>query len=163
MRDFFRGWKHKAGCLTLMLACVFAAGWVRSRSQYDLVMLPWQDDTYCIESAWGAMDFGRLTVHDNRTRATWKSDPISATTWRWRDQHGNPMLVDHLSEVEEIEWRWDWGGFHFGAGNTGQSRGVDFIFPYWSFAVPLTLVSAILLFSKSRQPQPPTGPSVRHE
>lgn len=35
MREFFRGWKRKAGCVTLLLACVFTAGRIRSREDED--------------------------------------------------------------------------------------------------------------------------------
>jgi len=30
MGDFFKGWRRKAGCVTLVMACTFAAAWVRS-------------------------------------------------------------------------------------------------------------------------------------
>ena len=30
MREFFRGWKRKLGVVSLVMACVFMAGWVRS-------------------------------------------------------------------------------------------------------------------------------------
>ena len=30
MRDFFHGWRRKAGCGALVLALVFTAGWIRS-------------------------------------------------------------------------------------------------------------------------------------
>lgn len=30
MWEFFRGWRRKVGVLTLMMTCIFAAGWVRS-------------------------------------------------------------------------------------------------------------------------------------
>jgi len=39
MREFFTGWKRKAGVATLGLACLFAAGWVRSMSIVDLIQI----------------------------------------------------------------------------------------------------------------------------
>lgn len=39
MGDFFRGWRRKVGCALLILACVFAAGWVRSYSDPDQIRL----------------------------------------------------------------------------------------------------------------------------
>lgn len=34
MREFFRGWRRKVGCVALVLACGFATGWMRSY-EYD--------------------------------------------------------------------------------------------------------------------------------
>lgn len=39
MREFFRGWERKLGALTLMLACVFTAGWVRSLAMTDFLVV----------------------------------------------------------------------------------------------------------------------------
>lgn len=36
MREFFKGWKRKLGCATLIMACVFAVGWMRSYTTTDL-------------------------------------------------------------------------------------------------------------------------------
>lgn len=38
MRDFFRGWRWKLGIVTLVMACVFAVGWVRSLSDPDVLI-----------------------------------------------------------------------------------------------------------------------------
>ena len=35
MGDFFRGWRRKIGCVTLMMALVGMAGWVRSHTIED--------------------------------------------------------------------------------------------------------------------------------
>ena len=35
MFNYFRGWRRKAGLVTLLMACVFAAGWVRSLTEID--------------------------------------------------------------------------------------------------------------------------------
>lgn len=40
MRDFLHGWRRKVGCVALMMACVFAAGWMRSRLLEDEIALP---------------------------------------------------------------------------------------------------------------------------
>jgi len=37
MLNFFHGWKRKAGCVTLVMACVFAAWWFRSQHVVDVV------------------------------------------------------------------------------------------------------------------------------
>lgn len=35
MSDFFHGWRWKAGCVLLVMACVFVGGWVRSQELDD--------------------------------------------------------------------------------------------------------------------------------
>lgn len=35
MGEFFKGWRRKTGVLTLVMACLFAAVWVRSMYQRD--------------------------------------------------------------------------------------------------------------------------------
>jgi hypothetical protein len=35
MREFFRGWKRMVGLVTLMVACLFTAGWVRKCSYFS--------------------------------------------------------------------------------------------------------------------------------
>ena len=37
MLNFFKGWRRTVGCVTLVMACVFTSGWVRSRDQFDIV------------------------------------------------------------------------------------------------------------------------------
>lgn len=39
MREFFKPWRQKLGCVTLLMACVVMAGWVRSSSYCDFVSL----------------------------------------------------------------------------------------------------------------------------
>ncbi len=151
MREVFHGWRRKLGCVTLVMALVVYGAWMRSRVRHDLVILPWGSDIYCIESMWGQIDLGRVTVQNNRMRASWKSDEITQANWRWVDEQGNPRAVDYLTEVDEVEWRWDWVGFHFGAGHTSQHRTEDYLFPYWSVAIPLTLLSAYLILWKPRK------------
>lgn len=156
MGEFFKGWRRKIGVVTLLMACVAVGGWVRSRVRHDLVMIPWANETFCVESMWGEIEFARLITQDNKTKAKWISNEITPTNWRWLDDAGNPQAVDHLAELAEgeIAWRWDWAGFHFGAGQTANGGEEDYMVPYWSITVPFTLISAFLLLSKRRQSTP---------
>ena len=45
MREVFKGWKRKLGVLTLLMACVFMAGWVRSLFMCDFVNLSLSRDS----------------------------------------------------------------------------------------------------------------------
>lgn len=37
MSQFFKPWRRQAGCVMLVLACVFTAGWVRSQTKFDVI------------------------------------------------------------------------------------------------------------------------------
>lgn len=39
MREFFRGWKRKVGVVTLVIACQFMVGWLRSIYYEDSVLI----------------------------------------------------------------------------------------------------------------------------
>ena len=45
MGDFFHGWRRKAGCITLLVACIFGTGWVRSFHINDQFPFPSQNHT----------------------------------------------------------------------------------------------------------------------
>lgn len=146
----FKTRRQKIGLVVLTLASVVMMAWIRSHLRYDMLLFAWGDNTYCLESAWGAFDIGIVRQPDNRTRSQWKSNILDAATWNPRDSNDYPALEDHLSELEAIDWRWDWGAFHFGAGHTKQYRSVDYTFPYWSIVVPLTALSMCLLLLRLR-------------
>ena len=40
MGDYFKPWRRKIGCVTLVLACLFMAGWVRSSFFIEGVVIP---------------------------------------------------------------------------------------------------------------------------
>jgi len=40
MGEFIKPWRRKFGVLTLMMACMFAAGWVRSLTLFDYITFP---------------------------------------------------------------------------------------------------------------------------
>ena len=40
MREFFKGWRRKTGCVTLVMACVFALAWLTSVNGFEFLRLP---------------------------------------------------------------------------------------------------------------------------
>ena len=61
--------------------------------------------------------------------------------------------LDDKWKFFDVEWRWDWGPFQFGAGHDGGNHDISFVFPvfpYWSIVVPLTGMSAWLFLSRRR-------------
>ena len=78
MREFFRGWKRKLGCVTLVMACLAMAGWTRSYSVEDRIVV--EDAGYRISSV-----FGRIQ-------------------WTWKYYHEVPsqMIKWHRQDVRTI-------------------------------------------------------------
>ena len=59
--NFFHGWRRKLGVVTLVLACVFMGGWMRSQFQFDDLELPAGTAAYGFTSMGGGIDFYRFT------------------------------------------------------------------------------------------------------
>ena len=65
MKDFFRGWRRKAGCVTLVMACVFMAGWIRTLTTYEELSFRVSANLeLLIESGVGVFYFGRVIEKD---------------------------------------------------------------------------------------------------
>jgi hypothetical protein len=149
MRDFFKGWRRKVGCVTLMMACVFMAGWMRSTSVVDEFSFldRTKYDVYC-DSSRGCI--GWVFINDKRR-------PSNTSLWNklrsmiWMT---NPNPIDVFNGAE---WQFRRAGFgsgkYFYDVNT-PFDGTVITVPYWSIVVPLALVSANLLLSESRQSIP---------
>ncbi len=134
MGKYFHGWRRKIGLVTLLLACVFVAGWVRSIFVHD-VLLFW-DGTQAL-GLWGSQS-GSLVwdTNDNPDVQRW-------TTPRWQNWIASEGV--HPFDNPEIKWQWRFCGFGF-ASDGMTSR----IVPYWAIVIPLTLLAAWLLLSKPR-------------
>ena len=155
MGEFFKPWRRKIGVVTLVMACVLAAGWMRS--------------LYCID----AVEF-----YSGWNTATSVVSVDRSICWARYNYNGHPIS---LPTVESIEippspstgiysparpyWGIKINGFR-GPGRNGyrppvlevsvdDGGGVNFtrcaIVPYWSIVIPLTVLSACLLLSKPRK------------
>ncbi len=58
MGDFFRGWRRKAGCVTLVMACLAAGVWVRSFLIVDILHFEIGNRLYCFDSRYGVLTWG---------------------------------------------------------------------------------------------------------
>lgn len=98
MREFFKGWKRIVGVVTLVMACVFAAGWVRSLVCYDVFQFPLDDSTL---QAIGSVD-SCVFWHSNQ------GGPVEQQTFAWQS-----IAFTHTS----IWPKWDWSILGFSATN----------------------------------------------
>ncbi|WP_010587526.1 hypothetical protein [Schlesneria paludicola] len=155
MREFFRGWKRKAGIATLALACVATIGWVRSFYFTDMIMFP----TSHAMNRWISDKHGLVWTRHSQTdeeleEQEWDSlfdVPIPAICFAF------PQSLD-LHERKYLngnEWtrKSAFLGFIFLDGQIFglKSTATVWIIPYWSVVVPLTLLSAYLLLLGSGQ------------
>ena len=144
MREFFKGWKRKIGCLTLVMACVATAGWVRSQHFSDFIKYRIGPQHWlCISS--NNDSFALSLLKENQ--------PGQFTFFRIFDS--SPVQVDR-SDEEYLVFKFC--GFKFGVDDgMAPSAGVRISnpptsyfchAPYWSIVLPLTAFSAFLLLSK---------------
>ena len=154
MGDFFKPWRRKIGVVTLGLALLFMAGWVRSLSRCDTLFL-----NFGINSRDG---INRADLHAESTDGYifWaKSDdgnfakPVNVFEWDVRNRDSLRGICSLCPIKSYLIWL-----TALNSDGTVRFR----IFRYSSAVVPLTLISLWLLLSKPRQSTPkkiiePTG------
>ncbi len=153
MGNFFHGWRRKIGVVTLLMACVFMAGWVRSLSVRDIKVLSWSN-----------LSPHRFISQD--ATIAWQRFESSLPVILTPSQVESVAIMDpkHRGQFVEVrtcrEGDYQWGfrgrGFSFGHLDSELSRirGSIWIVPYWSIVTPLTLLSACLLLSQRRRRHP---------
>ena len=129
MGEFFKGWRRKAGLVTLVMACLLMVAWMRSYGRYDEVRF----SLHSISSDGGALLWGRH---------------VPAT--------GRRHILDtsENAHVAAFVWYRDWGGFRsehriFTQPNVFSEHN-SWTIPYWSLVLPLTLLSAWLILVTPR-------------
>jgi len=145
MGEFFKGWRRKIGVVALVMACVFIAGWVRSFSMMDFMLLPslQGNDPRRLDRCLVSWDQCLVVLREGRRTGSYISSR----------PYGD--LRDRLFNNPALEWKWS--GFGFGSGATkGAPLHSLVAVPYWSIVIPLTLISAYLLLSKPRSPSQKT-------
>jgi len=144
MPTYFKPLRRKMGMVTLMMACVMAAGWVRSFSILEHAYSPLgQQSMVYFSSGDGFICCGRAHAR---------------TLDYFPRKLGWYIVPDVRLEAFLLDWRWIARYAGFGIAVVETSAQVDqnlfVIFPYWSMVIPLTLLSAWLLLSKPRVAKP---------
>ena len=124
MREFFKGWRRKVGCVALVMAVVVFCAWMRSMIVTD--------------SLWINTGTTLHQLHSCRASLWWESRPDEkAPRWYWKSYRTQNWenIGTRLFIVEDY----------------GPHRCVRIA--YWPFAVTLTLLSACLILWKPR-PKP---------
>jgi hypothetical protein len=132
MRDFFKGWRRKAGCVTLVMALAMVALWSRSYLTNDIGMLAvgdWQHEFSSIdgEILWRCWRPVGIRPADGYERI-----PVNA--------------LQRVASVKGVHWlsRFD---------NSDTRR-----IAYWSLILPPTILAAVLLLWPRRKRLAPPRP-----
>lgn len=147
--------RYRCGVVTLITACIFAAGWLRGLFVIDQLAVRVTHDpisNICTEI--------HLTSYGSGLR--WEIDSATGfgsvfhSVWDWdqtyiRELH--QFVRFDVIDDRDIDWHWHLAGVHIASrmGKEGGFKSPDFraiITPYWSLVVPLILLSAYLLLRK---------------
>lgn len=123
------------------MALALMGGWIRSHAICDRVFLGIWDSYQYLESRRGCIAFERINPWFFGDSLKWESTEAS--------KQGE---IEYHEASRYAVWRWTWGGFACGA-NAYKTSWTSwyYVIPYWSIAVPLTLLSAYLIFWKPRK------------
>jgi hypothetical protein len=157
MRQFFRGWKRKVGVVTLVVACLLMVGWVRSLENWESLHLTLLQGKTAVSSVEGRLVICRSPVNIHFGMFEWitlsTASVFGPGNGSLRPVDASTLFNVHQGNGNEFLWRWQFFGFDCGVivpGSDSTLR-IRYIFvPYWSVVVPLTLLSAYLLFSEPR-------------
>jgi hypothetical protein len=138
----FNGWRRKIGLVTLVLACVLMAGWVRSHTYLDGISFSTgKNRVETLTSAGGYV--------------AWQSNDETETVMT-PVQLNTAILSKDFSGFNHPAMNWKLRGFGFGIGviSDREDEGLRITMraaPYWTIVIPLTLLSTGLLL---RNPRP---------
>lgn len=143
MKEFFHGWRRKAGLVTLVMALILAVAWMRSYFFNDEVLVPRGQSTYFLDSAHARIGWGRTTPSHPSARTELHSFNMTK------------MNVLDSRESCDLQVCWRWAGFRFELGTLRhQASRIEietWMVPYWSLVLPLTLLSAYLILWNPRK------------
>lgn len=149
MREFFRPLRRKLGVLTLLVACGVTAGWLRSTFYEDrfFINLSGKSINRIISSPEG-IAFEMMGYPFD----IFRPETIDMPGPRW-----NSRTISHYGPFYVVDLTRDlrWSGFQYREGKTVGGSPIFpvklLIAPYWSIAIPLTLLSAWVLLRKGRK------------
>ena len=159
MRDFFHGWRRKAGCVTLVMACVLMVIWYRSYIVTDDIGYAFQDE-YVLASKGGELCWLRIFNPGRSAADPLDEETSSPSLWEtvwWETAVFKPMstVPDHkyLTKYEVLgieisvsdQYRWI-------SNHLAESVRVSlWRVPLLMLVIPLTLLSAYLIVWKPQK------------
>lgn len=165
MGSYFKPLRRKIGVVTLVMACLFAAGWVRSSVVQDHAQICYQRSAHDLNSNGGRFQWD--CYRDPEVIRFGYGPP----SFNWQTYERNQPAIDTHWGRSRTNWQCGWlgvkvcyGKVHTHSGEVHTAGGIVFVnprmlnirsleVPYWSIVIPLTLLSAYLLLSKPRTSQ----------
>ena len=130
MSEFFKGWKRRVGCVTLVMACSFAATWSSSEYISDVVEVCVATRQFTIKSFRGKI-FWHATNEYYNPRNKWSSRTVTDPK----------MIAGYLAELKMFT------EFLSVPPSDDQRLGVV---SYLNVVAPLAALAALLLLTKPR-------------
>ncbi len=136
MLGFFKGWRRKVGALTLVIACVFAAGWLRSLHSREFIFIEF-------EIPFG----GRIFAHTSANQM----DILLQRSTGWHFDFGKVDPIVTLNALDGV-WFFDVEQIEeeIVDGVLQVAPGYELRICFYAIVIPLTLLSAYLLLTKPR-------------
>jgi hypothetical protein len=144
MCEFFRGWKRKIGVITLLVACLFMGGWVRSCYVTDTIDVARARSFYRFDAREGKLSIAEFQYSDGQIRGNygpivWQTNVVDEKAKHQLYAPDRPLAT---------------GRKQFPILPNNQVV-VDYVeCSSWSITIPLTLLSAWLLLGKPRAKPP---------
>lgn len=149
MREFVKGWKRKIGRVALVVISVFVVAWIRSMVCYDDMKFAHGKVALGVSSMGGYLGVFRCTFDRD---LEWTFRPGIGRDLDTDPNRGRP--ISPWSAGHESDWRWDCAGVHVWESHSANCRFEEFTISDAYIILPLTLLSAYLLLSKSRPATP---------
>ena len=137
MREFFKGWRRKAGVVTLAMACLFLGLWFRSK---------WFVDDLSICTSRTTMEAllslnGHLCLVSTRDSRGFADEPF--IHWRGVPYHRDTFVDPNNSGYGS----WQYWGLGIATAHSQETWATESLrcISYWYFVTPLTLLSAYLI------------------
>lgn len=169
MRAFFHGWRRKVGCVTLVMALVFVAGWIRSFVVDDFIATPFKFNIGNWSIAGIATENQSLVLYADSLSEPDLEPGLPVTALANADskipdaefapQETEP--ADALSASSESEPVEEWSVVSEGGSLTSFTTVITCTFPspvplvripFYYVAIPLTLLSAYLILWPGQRP-----------
>ena len=164
MIGYFKPLRRKFGVLTLVLAFLFLAGWVRSQTNYDEIKFVERfpsSEQIELHFAISCDSVFGILISSFKTKVT--AGTSKSNLFDYRNEPNKKSVTKRFGEIS-MRWLNQCCGFRFGTADVGGNAllGIQpigeiriWLIPYWSIVIPLTVLSAGVLLSKPR-PKSPT-------
>jgi hypothetical protein len=145
MHEFFHSWKRKVGGVTLVIACVFMAAWVRNQFAQESLNVP----TGASSSIRFISGCHYLNIVAMQSPAP-ENEMASFRYYHHKNSKNSAVIAVHVGmttiPIRISPFRLARSAFQFS--HLEDLTLTMFSLPYWVLVAPLTLTSAWLLLSK---------------